>query len=203
MVLCRIFKINHSEPQSDAFEENIETLTSRFNKPACAVDSSSGESSSSDSDSSGNGRELGALRRGTPTSEGRNRPSSSSSQQRGPRYRPLFQRYRHRWSQSLQRSLDRLKPLMAPRFRLSSILIWTIWALVAFAYTAFNVFLPKFLQEHGASGSQSLRQVYMDTLVYALAGIPGSVVRLLLFFVQLMFTLSIHDPHLHLLSNTH
>ncbi|KAF9957749.1 hypothetical protein BGZ72_001462, partial [Mortierella alpina] len=175
MVLCRIFKINHSEPQSDTFEENIETLTSRFNKPACAVDTSSGESSSSDSDSSENGRELGSLRRGTPTSEGRNRPNSSSTQQHGPKYKPLFQRYRHRWSHSLQRSLDRLKPLLAPRFRLSSILIWTIWALVAFAYTAFNVFLPKFLQEHGASGSQSLRQVYMDTLVYAIAGIPGSV----------------------------
>ncbi|KAF9942217.1 hypothetical protein BGZ67_002550 [Mortierella alpina] len=185
MVLCRIFKINHSEPQSDAFEENIETLTSRFNKPVCAEDTSSGESSSSDSDSSNNGRELGPLRRGTPTSEGRNRPSSSSSQQQhqqqqqsqhgGAKYKPLFRHYRHRWSHSLQRSFDRLKPLMAPRFRLSSILIWTIWALVAFAYTAFNVFLPKFLQEHGASGSQSLRQVYMDTLVYAIAGIPGSV----------------------------
>ncbi|GJJ74918.1 hypothetical protein EMPS_07276 [Entomortierella parvispora] len=186
VVLCRIFEINHKEPQSDNFEENIEALTTRFQQPDTGIYSGE-ESSSSESESSDAGTsptEFGNMRR-VPTSD----PDSALSRHRRlgsnqtggphshePGTRPsYFARQRRHWKHKWNTALRRLEPLLAPKFRLSTILIWIIWALVAFAYTAFNVFYPKFLQEHGQTGNESLKQVYQDMIVYSLSGVPGSV----------------------------
>lgn len=172
MVLSRIFHINHKEVHSDTFEENIETLTTRFSKPD-SPGNSSGESSS-ESDSGALPTEFNVLRR--PPSHIR-RLSNGGSSVSEAKYRPLsLHKYRNRWQRKYRTAIGRLKPLLEPRFRVSTILIWIIWAMVAFAYTAFNVFYPKFLQEHGQGGKQPLSVVYRDTLIYASAGVPGSVV---------------------------
>ncbi|KAF9324991.1 hypothetical protein BGZ91_002629, partial [Linnemannia elongata] len=203
VVLCRIYKINHKETQSEAFDENIETLTLRFNRPVNAGDiSSSDESSSSASDASEgdlsdieNSRNGSSGRRRTESNNhGRSRRQNGNGGSGIQHHRPpggvgngnggdhhsktwiMFQRYRRRWRYRIEKGLERLEPLFVPEFRLSTILIWIIWALVAFAYTAFNVFYPKFLQEHGQGGHQPLQLVYMDILIYAAAGVPGSVI---------------------------
>ncbi|KAK5814460.1 major facilitator superfamily domain-containing protein [Linnemannia elongata] len=203
VVLCRIYKINHKETQSEAFDENIETLTLRFNRPVNAGDiSSSDESSSSASDASEaelsdieNSRNGSSGRRRTESNNhGRSRRQNGSGGSGIQHHRPpggvgngnggdhhsktwiMLQRYRRRWRYRIEKGLERLEPLFVPEFRLSTILIWIIWALVAFAYTAFNVFYPKFLQEHGQGGHQPLQLVYMDILIYAAAGVPGSVI---------------------------
>ncbi|ORZ28923.1 major facilitator superfamily domain-containing protein [Lobosporangium transversale] len=183
MVLRRIYKINHHRNQhrnSEVFEENIETLTSRFNCSHVADELSSPRSSEeelySDSESvqetepsdNRNNAAVGPARRSQDDIHQRPGPILRS------KYGMMFYRKRRQWQQKIDVAISRVKPLLSPRFRLSTILIWIIWALVAFAYTAFNVFYPKFLQEHGAVGNQSLRQVYLDILIYSAAGVPGS-----------------------------
>ncbi|KAG0239671.1 hypothetical protein BGW41_007554 [Actinomortierella wolfii] len=75
----------------------------------------------------------------------------------------------------------RMRPLFTPQYRTTTLLIWAIWILIAFGFTSFNVFLPKFMQEHGADdGHRSLVDVYIDTAIYASAGVPGSVIAVLL-----------------------
>ncbi|KAG0237049.1 hypothetical protein BGW42_001942 [Actinomortierella wolfii] len=75
----------------------------------------------------------------------------------------------------------RMQPLFTPQYRTTTLLIWAIWILIAFGFTSFNVFLPKFMQEHGADdGHRSLVDVYIDTAIYASAGVPGSVIAVLL-----------------------
>lgn len=203
VVLCRIFKINHKEAQSEAFDENIETLTLRFNRPVNAGDASSSDDSSSSaseaseadlSDIENSSHRSSGRRRTDTSSHGRIRRQNGTGGSRIQHHRPpggvgngnggdhhsktwiALQRYRRRWKHKIDKALERLEPLFVPEFRLSTILIWIIWALVAFAYTAFNVFYPKFLQEHGQGGHQPLQLVYMDILIYAAAGVPGSVV---------------------------
>ncbi|KAF8929274.1 hypothetical protein BGZ47_001122 [Haplosporangium gracile] len=206
VVLCRIFKINHKETQSEAFDENIETLTLRFNRPVNAGDASSSDESSSSSASEVSEAHLSDMEnsRNSNGSSGRRRTESINGhrirRQNGngssgiQHHRPpggtgngnggdhhtktwiMFQRYRRRWKHKIEKAFERLEPLFVPEFRLSTILVWVIWALVAFAYTAFNVFYPKFLQEHGQGGHQPLQLVYMDILIYAAAGVPGSVI---------------------------
>ncbi|KAF9086584.1 hypothetical protein BGX23_008776 [Mortierella sp. AD031] len=198
VVLCRIYKINHRETQSEAFDENIETLTLKFNRPVTVADGfSSDESSSGSSASESDGMSdidnLRGSRRRTESSNGqriRRQPRAAngainhhrpSGDPNGPSFLSqnkswvAFQRFRRRWRYKIEKAIERLQPLFVPEFRLSTILIWIIWALVAFAYTAFNVFYPKFLQEHGQGGHEPLQLVYMDILIYAAAGVPGSV----------------------------
>ncbi|KAF9421063.1 hypothetical protein BGZ94_008935 [Podila epigama] len=171
VVLCRVYHINHKDAQSDMFEENIETLTTRFSKPHSPGHTSGESSSESDTPTSPN--EYNALRR--PPSHLR-QASNGSGGMSDVKYKPLlFQKYKSQWQRKLNTAMSRLRPLLEPKYRVSTILIWIIWAMVAFAYTAFNVFYPKFLQEHGQGGKQPLKVVYMDTLIYALAGVPGSV----------------------------
>ncbi|KAF8924919.1 hypothetical protein BGZ58_001308, partial [Dissophora ornata] len=169
IVLRRIFKINHSEAQSNMFDENIEALTSRFSQSASNPSSGIDSSSDSDTSESRTSTEFGAATRRLPV--------EFRQLQELPRgkYKSLLQRHRRHWKSKIYIAVNRLRPLMSSKFRLSTILIWIIWALVAFAYTAFNVFYPKFLQEHGQNGNQSLRQVYQDILIYAVSGVPGSV----------------------------
>ncbi|KAG0358020.1 hypothetical protein BG005_002821 [Podila minutissima] len=171
MVLTRIFHVNHKDVHSDSFEENIETLTTRFTK-AYSPGNTSGESDS-ESDSGASSTEFNALRR--PPSHLRQLSNGGSSINET-KYHPLsLHKYRNKWQRKYRTAINRLKPLLEPKFRVSTILIWIIWAMMAFAYTAFNVFYPKFLQEHGQGGKQPLQVVYRDTLIYAAAGVPGSV----------------------------
>ncbi|KAJ1664621.1 hypothetical protein IW140_004014 [Coemansia sp. RSA 1813] len=100
------------------------------------------------------------------------------------------------WLQSTRTALDvsahkkLLKPLFAPSLRRTTILVWTIWATVAMGFTMFNVFLPKLLETHsGNSGSRQNNlqtaaarshskqvRVYRDALIYAVSGVPGSII---------------------------
>ncbi|KAG0084951.1 hypothetical protein BGZ93_000925, partial [Podila epicladia] len=172
MVLTRIFHVNHKDIHSDSFEENIETLTTRFTKPN-SPGNTSGESSSESDSGGASPTEFNALRR--PLSHLRQLSNGGSSIHET-KYHPLsLHKYRNKWYRKYRTAVNRLKPLLEPKFRVSTILIWIIWAMVAFAYTAFNVFYPKFLQEHGQGGKQPLHVVYRDTLIYAAAGVPGSV----------------------------
>ncbi|KAG0269674.1 hypothetical protein DFQ27_002638 [Actinomortierella ambigua] len=76
----------------------------------------------------------------------------------------------------------RMRPMFTRKYRLTTLLIWAIWALVAFGFTSFNVFLPKYMQEHGATeeGQRSLKDVYIDSAIYSAAGVPGSVIAVVL-----------------------
>ncbi|KAJ2815527.1 hypothetical protein FBU31_006896 [Coemansia sp. 'formosensis'] len=84
-----------------------------------------------------------------------------------------------------------LKPLFAPSLRRTTLLVWVIWAVVAMGFTMFNVFLPKLLETRNNEAAQSLVsvstsvaagphskqiRVYRDSLIYAVSGIPGSIV---------------------------
>jgi hypothetical protein len=71
------------------------------------------------------------------------------------------------------------KLLMSSQWRLTTLLIWSIWTFTSVAYTMFNVFLPKFLETLGFEGEAvpTRQQVYWDYMIYSLAGVPGSVVR--------------------------
>ncbi|KAJ1799473.1 hypothetical protein LPJ59_001806 [Coemansia sp. RSA 2399] len=100
------------------------------------------------------------------------------------------------WLQSTRTAMDMsahkklLKPLFAPSLRRTTILVWTIWATVAMGFTMFNVFLPKLLETHGGgSGSKQHTsqtsatephskqvRVYRDALIYAVSGVPGSII---------------------------
>ncbi|KAJ2726771.1 hypothetical protein GGI07_000282 [Coemansia sp. Benny D115] len=79
-----------------------------------------------------------------------------------------------------------LQPLFARALRRTTITVWMIWAIVAMGFTMFNVFLPKLLESSGNHDSQGETEpqgshaiqvrVYRDSLVYAISGIPGSIV---------------------------
>ncbi|KAJ1963909.1 hypothetical protein GGI12_001758 [Dipsacomyces acuminosporus] len=82
--------------------------------------------------------------------------------------------------------LRMLEPLFSASLRRTTILVWLIWTLVALGFTMFNVFLPKLLETRGAqiapakaaSSTPHAKQtaVYRDALLYAVSGIPGSIV---------------------------
>ncbi|KAG1464736.1 hypothetical protein G6F56_005023 [Rhizopus delemar] len=70
------------------------------------------------------------------------------------------------------------RELIGPKWRRTTIFIWSLWTFTSMAFTMFNVFLPKFLemiQEDLGKPNQS--QVYWDYMIYSLAGMPGSVVE--------------------------
>ncbi|KAJ2159702.1 hypothetical protein GGF46_002827 [Coemansia sp. RSA 552] len=82
-----------------------------------------------------------------------------------------------------------LKPLFGPSLRRTTVLVWLIWGVVAMGFTMFNVFLPKLLESHGSGGSSESDPkeaattgshskqvaVYRDSLIYAVSGVPGSI----------------------------
>ncbi|KAJ2748777.1 hypothetical protein GGI19_005970, partial [Coemansia pectinata] len=101
------------------------------------------------------------------------------------------------WRQSVTAAVDvsshaaLLKPLFTPSLRRTTLLVWMIWAVVAMGFTMFNVFLPKLLETRNDGASHSLVpvstslvagphskqiRVYRDSLIYAVSGIPGSIV---------------------------
>ncbi|KAJ1980397.1 hypothetical protein H4R35_001146 [Dimargaris xerosporica] len=84
------------------------------------------------------------------------------------------------------------RPLLAPKVRRTTLLVWSIWALVALGYTMVNAFLPKLLETRNsptaaaahASTAADLAAVYRQALVYALGSLPGPLVGA--FLVQTM-----------------
>ncbi|KAI8909137.1 major facilitator superfamily domain-containing protein [Gorgonomyces haynaldii] len=60
--------------------------------------------------------------------------------------------------------------LFEPHLRWTTILVWLIWMLTSLGYTMFNAFLPVFLQRMG-----SVQEAYDNYVLFALCGIPGSV----------------------------
>ncbi|CAG8719351.1 14217_t:CDS:2 [Cetraspora pellucida] len=73
-----------------------------------------------------------------------------------------------------------IKPLFSRKWIKTTLLVWAIWTLVAFAYVMFNVFLPTYLEWLGLSdentdGKSLIREVLKDYLIYSVCGIPGSL----------------------------
>ncbi|KAF8215039.1 major facilitator superfamily domain-containing protein [Mycena galopus ATCC 62051] len=71
----------------------------------------------------------------------------------------------HRW-------LARVRMVLVPEWRRTSLLVWAAWCGMALAYTMFNVFLPKLLEY---SGTKTIEAGLWDVLVYTLGGCPGAL----------------------------
>jgi len=75
-------------------------------------------------------------------------------------------------------NLEEVMSLFTRKWFMTTILVWCIWTLVSFAYTMFNVFLPKYLESLGLSNGDSdtlMQDVLKDYVVYSLCGVPGSL----------------------------
>ncbi|CAG8552762.1 7627_t:CDS:2, partial [Scutellospora calospora] len=72
-------------------------------------------------------------------------------------------------------------PLFSRRWIKTTILVWCIWTLVAFAYVMFNVFLPTYLEWLGLDDDKTtddislLQEVLRDYVIYSVCGVPGSL----------------------------
>ncbi|CAG8805786.1 25823_t:CDS:2, partial [Dentiscutata erythropus] len=77
--------------------------------------------------------------------------------------------------------LHPIKPLFSRKWIKTTILVFCIWILVAFAYIMFNVFLPTYLESLGLSNDENIdgitliREVLGDYVIYSVCGIPGSI----------------------------
>ncbi|KAF7364811.1 MFS general substrate transporter [Mycena venus] len=71
-----------------------------------------------------------------------------------------------------QRWFGRVRMVLVPEWRRTSLLVWSAWGGMALAYTMFNVFLPKLLE---SSGTKSIEEGLWDVLVYTLGGCPGAL----------------------------
>ncbi|KAJ7069406.1 MFS general substrate transporter [Mycena amicta] len=74
----------------------------------------------------------------------------------------------------VDRWLVRIRMVLIPEWRRTTLLVWGAWCGMALAYTMFNVFLPKLL-ESDASGDKSISDSLWDVLVFALGGCPGAL----------------------------
>eukprot|EP00164_Ancoracysta_twista_P004372 GFYU01005894.1.p1 GENE.GFYU01005894.1~~GFYU01005894.1.p1 ORF type:complete len:517 (+),score=126.48 GFYU01005894.1:199-1749(+) len=52
-------------------------------------------------------------------------------------------------------------------------LLWYVWGMTAYSYSAFNVFLPTLMESKGIKDNSSL---YESTVIYSAAALPGSIV---------------------------
>ncbi|KAG9297703.1 hypothetical protein G9A89_011218 [Geosiphon pyriformis] len=75
-----------------------------------------------------------------------------------------------------------VKPLFNTKWLKTTLLVWAIWGFVGFAYTMFNVFLPKYLEDLGLGDieddgeNSSIKEALKDYLIYSICGVPGSLV---------------------------
>ncbi|GAA5828757.1 hypothetical protein JCM3770_004695, partial [Rhodotorula araucariae] len=105
---------------------------------------------------------------------------SHASSTRRARRPAWVERLPKRWRPGVDECLARFDELMQPRWRRTTLLVWTVWTLASAGYTIFNVFLPKFLESKLASeGSPSAEATQEETLrdyvLYTLSGLPGSL----------------------------
>ncbi|CAK5273982.1 unnamed protein product [Mycena citricolor] len=71
----------------------------------------------------------------------------------------------------IQRWISRVKLVLTPQWRRTSLLVWGAWCGMSLAYTMFNVFLPKLLE---TSKAQTIRGTLTDVLIYTIGGCPGA-----------------------------
>ncbi|KAJ7701373.1 major facilitator superfamily domain-containing protein [Mycena rosella] len=71
----------------------------------------------------------------------------------------------HRWT-------ARMRMVLVPEWRRTSVLVWGAWCGMALAYTMFNVFLPKLLED---TGTKSIEDSLWDVLIFTLGGCPGAL----------------------------
>ncbi|KAJ7133593.1 major facilitator superfamily domain-containing protein [Mycena epipterygia] len=71
----------------------------------------------------------------------------------------------HRWA-------ARVRMVLVPEWRRTTLLVWGAWCGMALAYTMFNVFLPKLLE---SNGTQSIEGGLWDVLWFTLGGCPGAL----------------------------
>ncbi|BGP42491.1 hypothetical protein JCM10449v2_006496 [Rhodotorula kratochvilovae] len=84
------------------------------------------------------------------------------------------------WRDSADEYSARIDELMHPRWRRTTLLVWTVWTLASAGYTIFNVFLPKFLESklaaEGSPATESTQeQTLRDYVLYTVSGLPGSL----------------------------
>jgi len=83
------------------------------------------------------------------------------------------------WKAPFTRGIDNLKYrvglLMTPELKITTLLVWAIWASVSFAYTSFNVFLPAYLEKRHPEKS-NIEETLKEYLLYTLAGCPASLI---------------------------
>ncbi|KAG9014265.1 hypothetical protein FRB94_013575 [Tulasnella sp. JGI-2019a] len=71
---------------------------------------------------------------------------------------------------------DKMASLLTPEWRRTTLLIWTAWTLMSLAYTIFNVFLPKLLENSpGDNTSPNRKRAMWDVVTFTLGGCPGSL----------------------------
>ncbi|KAJ7043097.1 MFS general substrate transporter [Mycena alexandri] len=71
----------------------------------------------------------------------------------------------HRW-------VGRVRLVLVPEWRRTSVLVWAAWGGMALAYTMFNVFLPKLLE---STGTKSIEDSLWDVLIFTIGGCPGAL----------------------------
>ncbi|KAJ6583947.1 MFS general substrate transporter [Mycena vulgaris] len=71
----------------------------------------------------------------------------------------------HRWA-------ARVRMVLVPEWRRTTVLVWAAWCGMALAYTMFNVFLPKLLEN---TGTKSIEDSLWDVLIFTLGGCPGAL----------------------------
>ena len=75
-----------------------------------------------------------------------------------------------------ENTLERAAALFSTRkLALSTVLVWSIWALLSLAFTMFNVFFPIFLQRKLGSAEASETSTLLNYLLYAVSSVPGSL----------------------------
>ncbi|GAA5995852.1 uncharacterized protein JCM10292_004787 [Rhodotorula paludigena] len=85
------------------------------------------------------------------------------------------------WQDSADEYLARLDDLLEPRWKRTTLLVWTVWTLASAGYTIFNVFLPKFLEAKLSSGDSTApaestqEETLRDYVLYTVSGLPGSL----------------------------
>ncbi|KAJ7490461.1 MFS general substrate transporter [Mycena latifolia] len=72
----------------------------------------------------------------------------------------------HRWT-------ARVRMVLVPEWRRTSLLVWGAWCAMALAYTMFNVFLPKLLES--TPGTKGIEDSLWDVLIFTLGGCPGAL----------------------------
>lgn len=94
-------------------------------------------------------------------------------------------------SSSLASLRAKFDVLLSEPWRRTTLLVWAIWITVTLAFTMFNVFLPKFLEQrlqqpndqdpppsttpHAPPSSSATTRVMIDYLLYSLASVPGAI----------------------------
>lgn len=73
----------------------------------------------------------------------------------------------------------RISPLFQKDLRLTTILVWLIWAFVNIGYNIFNGYLPEFLANAGTV-ELSVAQTYLNYVIISLVAVPGSVLGMYL-----------------------